>query len=232
MKNKQEIENELREISPALVDLQQKNTFVVPAFYFENLANIIIEKINNGQEAKYYFTSKMPYSVSTNYFETLADNLLVKIHLQQNESVEDELQTIAPVLNTISKTPVYKVPTEYFETLTITSNKVKVVKMSVWKKYLTYAVAASVMAVVGIGLFYFTGSNQKTTDTIAVSKQVKNLSEDEILQYISADIPSDNINSTSFDKNSMENDLSKSVKQMTDKEINQYLDELGDKEGI
>lgn len=232
MGNKQDIANELMEICPALVELQQKNTFAVPAFYFENLATIITEKIKSGQEAKYYFTSEMPYSLPANYFETLADNIFAKIHQQQSESVEAELQAIAPVLNTISKTPVYKVPNAYFETLTKISSKVIVVKISEWKKYLTYAVAASVMAVVGIGLFYLNGSNQKSTDTIAVSQQVKNLSEDELIQYITADIPNDNINATSFDKNSIENDLSKSVKKMSDKEIKQYLDELGDKEGI
>lgn len=232
MENKENILTELKEISPLLIGLQEKETLAIPKFYFENLSTTIINAIQKGKEARYYFTPNMPYSLPLNYFDTLANNILLKIHKQQNESVEDELKAIAPLLNTISKKSVFKVPDAYFETIKNAPTKGKIVRMNIWKKYAAYAIAASFFAIIAVGIFYLNIQNKKPAATAAVSQQVKNLSEDEIIQYITADVADDNINATDFLKNPMENDLSKSVKQMSDKEIKQYLEELGDKEGI
>ncbi len=232
MESTQDIFAELKDISPILIDLQKIETFAVPAFYFDTLPTAIVNKIATDYEEQNYFTSEMPYIVSEKYFDTLAENIIDNIKKQQNESVSDELQTIAPLLNTIHKTPVYKVPQSYFETLTASPSQVKVVKLNAWKRYVTYAIAASIIGILGIGLYFFNVNNQKSTNAIAVSQQVKSLSEDELIQYITADVTNNNINATTFDKNSMENDLSKSLKQMTDKEIKQYLDECGEKVDI
>lgn len=232
MENNQDILIELKEISPLLIDLQKKVTFSVAAEYFANFSNNILKAIQQETEAKYFFSTEMPYKVPPNYFDTLSHDILSKIHQTNNDSVEEELKTIAPLLNTISKKPVFKVPDAYFDNSIANAPSGKVVKMNVWKKYLTYAVAASVLVIVGVGLFYFNNQNQHSNAAVAVSQQVKDLSEEEIIQYINTDVADGFINATAFKKSSVENDLSKSVKQMSDKEIRQYLDELGDKEGI
>jgi hypothetical protein len=57
----------------------------------------------------------MPYEVPAGYFDKLPEIIMEMIANEQYESVSDELQSLSPLLNSISKKPPYEVNEDYFQ---------------------------------------------------------------------------------------------------------------------
>lgn len=107
--------------------------------------------------------ANMPYQVPAQYFEELHDTVRAAI---EKEAVYTELESVAPLLNTIPKTNVYQQP-------------VAVQKRPIYH-FAKWAVAAVFIGVVSVGAFMFNNKSQKI-DYAAYM----NVDQTEILQTIS-----------------------------------------------
>lgn len=231
MENKQTIREELSDIGPTISTILPNNVYSVPVGYFEQFAAAVLNKIQAGEEPVYHFIRSNPFSVPAGYFNSLAENINNKIHHQQQ--VDEELESVAPILNTISKAPVYSVPKDYFERFKVDNDakpEVNVVSSSIWRKFSRYAVAAVITGFVAVGIFLFQNSSTdkiQTADKFVIQK-ANGLSEEELSQFLQTTMPEDQVSSKSFKSQTTDNELTNSVKQMSDKEIQQYLSEIGD----
>ena len=107
--------------------------------------------------------ANMPYQVPAQYFEELHGTVRAAI---EKEAVYTELESVAPLLNTIPKTNVYQKPAA--------KQKTPIYHFAKW------AVAAVFIGVVAVGAFMFNNKSQKI-DYAAYM----NVDQTEILQTIS-----------------------------------------------
>lgn len=237
MENKNNILQELMEISPAVANLGRGNTYTVPPNYFETFATLVLARIK--AEEVNFGVKSTPFTMPQGYFESLADNILSKIK-QQHQTLEDELNEVAPMLNTISKQPVYKIPEGYFESLEIT------VPMSVakptakvfgigFKRALQYAVAACTAGILVAGAFMYGGSNKIVKGEPAaipyheavmmdINAALSTISEEELNHYLDESLAI-GYSFTNSSASQEELDLDHYIKQVSDEDIEQYLNE-------
>jgi hypothetical protein len=232
MSNNDNILNELKEISPAVANLNRRNIYSVPSGYFFGLAERILEHVKQRSATSTLVASELPYKVPKNYFDGLSGEILSKVrqHKISKSEVEIELAEIAPLLNTISKTSVYTVPQGYFENLEASKSggKAKVVAMSRTSRFVKYAAAAAITGLVAIGgIFYANDKNSDslTADTKFDKQQVKQLSDEEIVRYLNTHSVGTDV---TLNNDVQEKQLIQHTKELTDKEILDYLEENGE----
>lgn len=194
MKTREIILQELEGISPIVANLGTANVFLVPAGYFDQLPAAVLSRINAGSAD---FGRSHPFNVPAGYFDQLADEILNKIKAT-GQSVEEELNELAPVLNTISKQPVYQVPEGYFESLELTiplklaKPSARVFSFGRSKRMMQYAVAACTAGILIAAAFLFAnnGDNEdqlisyKEAVSMNVSGELDKVNETEIASYI------------------------------------------------
>lgn len=234
--NNNKILEELKEITPLLSRLENKNPYAVSFSYFDNLADKILEKIITGAEPSYFFTRKNPYSAPVGYFRNLSASIMLKVEEEASKSeIFEEMEEISPLLNTISKRNVYTAPDGYFVKAEWTKSSVpvkksKVVSISTGKRFFNYA-AAAIIGLLVTGLFLFTGKeNRNATANVKAASEVKKLSEQEIVDFLKTTAPTENIIVTNNGSNKKDSDIKSIVSQMSDKEIQQFLEENGAKD--
>jgi hypothetical protein len=123
---------ELGHLSPMLSNMSKQIPYVVPQGYFEGLAENAIQSV---RESNDYHTAKeemetlspllsslkkeIPYSVPQGYFEGLTDKAMQSVHeSNDNETAKEELATLSPLLSGLKKEMPFAVPQGYFESLT------------------------------------------------------------------------------------------------------------------
>ncbi|HAK12067.1 MAG TPA: hypothetical protein DCO78_08895 [Chitinophagaceae bacterium] len=184
MNKRDHILQELQEIAPELAALNRAMPYALPEGYFDALSANVLMKIQLTE------SRSSTYSSPAGNFDTLPNMILAKIKAGQNE-VAAELNEVAPLLNTISKAPVYAVPEGYFEQLSIPAPTAKVVKMGGTRRWMQLAVAAVTMGVLVTAAFLFTDQNPKSLDyqqyeSIDAQAAVKNLSDETLIEYMEA----------------------------------------------
>jgi hypothetical protein len=202
MKLSKEISDELNNISPLLAGIEEKNIFSVPQGYFDELSIKILKNVGTGLSESKNDTLSVPEG----YFENLSSTILHKIR-SLNETPEQELRALSPMLYSIQNENVFQVPAGYFESLEYSVlNKVnpkpeaKVIQLkkrdSVWK----YAAAAVVTGVIGLSsLMVFNSSQQSITgnnNDSSVSSALQTASQYKTEQQINAAIetlPTDDV---------------------------------------
>lgn len=121
MTRKEDILNELMQISPAVANIGNQVPYAVPVGYFDTLSDVILARViagGNEESAVMSVAGKSsPFTVPDGYFEKLSDSVLAKIRQQNESPVSEELKEISPLLASINKTNVYTVPEAYFEGL-------------------------------------------------------------------------------------------------------------------
>ena len=221
--------------------LPVSNPYTVPEGYFENLTEIILDKINVNSEAESIIT-KHVYAVPDGYFNNFADSVLKKIKSIQQNPVQQELEEISPLLNSIPKTNVLTVPDNYFEQLDPLSKIVeeakpaKVISLgSRTRKWINYAAAACISAIlIGGGYVYF--SKEKINDagitdrsiaasaSINVQDAISGLSDSEIENYLSENSSMAVFTNVGMDEGQQQTiDLQHLMKNISDEEIQEYL---------
>ena len=199
MKPSQEILNELKSISPGLIQNDRKNVFSIPDTYFESFARRVLLKIG---------TLKTTLQAPQGYFSTFSNKLLLKI--EELEETGKGSDNIGSLLSGLKNKNVFTVPDGYFE-----KNKIDLLrgksrtavirpmfhKRGIWKQ----AVAAVVTGIISINaLWMFNQSNSSITSIsedpgvssyIRASKEYKSeeqlnegiskLSNDDIIKYLS-----------------------------------------------
>jgi len=234
MNNRENILEELREISPVIAGINKTEVYKVPFLYFEYLPKKILSKIKGEENItsnNSAYTTKPPEG----YFETLADKVLLKIKQQEKATeIENELAEVAPFLNTINKTNIYTVPSGYFDLFKVvpheSGKKAKVVTLqSFSRKFLRYAAAAIITTIIALSAYLFYDKNVNSTPASAtntnISSAVKSLSNDEILEYLKTHSNSANVTQVYFNSKNQDQELNKTLKEMSEEEIKQYLRE-------
>ena len=108
MKNRVNILNELREISPVVAQIGDQNPYTVPAGYFEGLAGQVLQSIKADEGNTPVLPPTInPYQVPQGYFNNLANELLKRVKAEELTS---------PLLQQAKNNP-YQVPADYFEGL-------------------------------------------------------------------------------------------------------------------
>lgn len=240
MKNKNIIFEELKEISPLMVQIKNINVYSVSLSYFDELSLKVIKKIRLTEELYNTSVPVSPYRIPENYFKNLPETIFDKILSTQKRLTEvfEETEAIAPILNTISKQPMYTVPADFFENMQIPVMEVKkqetkVVSMYNWPKLFKFSAAAVVILFSGIGLYTITSKNNSPLAFGNNARnKVKNLSKEEIVNFLKSNIPAENVTSVSRYKLKNENAVKSSLKEISEKEIQQFLMETGESDGI
>lgn len=234
MENKADILQELREISPLIVDFQSVNPYGVPGGYFTAFPEMMLEKIRI--ETMLVNASANTYAVPAGYFEGLPANILSKIkNGDATNEVEIELAEVAPLLNTISKEQVYTVPAGYFEEMDLAAamqapNEGKVVTLRIARKWMQFAAAAVMAGILVTGAFLFTDDrgnlNNTNMDVPDVSSEMNKVSEDDLVTYL--DSPEHIVAApaaTSLATEAELADVKNNLHRLSDDELNQYLKE-------
>lgn len=240
MKNKNIIFEELKEISPLMVQISKSNVYSVSSSYFNEFFVNIIKKIRLIEELYNQAAPAAPYYIPANYFTNLPQVIVDKISSGQklSDEVFEEIQAIAPVLNTISKKPVYTVPADFFEkvqmpVMEVEKQEAKVVSISKWPKVFKFSAAAVIILFSGIGLYTITTKNNISLAFGSNARnKVKNLSKEEIVNFLKFNIPAENVTTVSRYKLKNDNAIKSSLKRISDKEIEQFLKETGESDGI
>jgi len=202
MKLSKEISDELANISSLLAGIERKNIFSVPEGYFDMLSINVFKNIGTG----FSESPKDRLTVPEGYFENLSSTILKKIR-SLNETPEQELRTLSPMLYSIQNENVFQVPAGYFANLEDSIlNKVnpkpeaKIIQFkkrdSIWK----YAAAAVVTGVIGLSSLMVFNSSQKSVvsnpDESSISLALQTASQYKNEQQITAAIetlPNDDV---------------------------------------
>lgn len=235
------ITEELKNMSPFLKEIIRTEVYSVPSFYFNNLSAAIIDKINLNKERAYFFDSSTPYSIPADYFNNLANTILQKVVAREKtlNDVFEEMEAISPILNTISKKMEYNIPINFFDKIPLASvepqkQKANVVTFKRRSKLFKVAAAAIIIPFLAIGLYTLTGKefmNVRGNNSNAKNR-VKNLSKEEIVNYLKRNSLIENASSTSKNTSVNDNEIKSSLKQISDKEIQQFLKETGESDEI
>lgn len=217
---------ELKAISSLLGSIEKNCPYVEPAGYFDSLAddifaNVKLITLDNNSNI---------YSLPNGYFENFAESVLQKIRLDEKKvsDVCNELEEIAPLLNTISKRKIYSLPENYFDGFSvgmqILQEPAKVISLATkFRKALHYAVAASVLFVIASTSFLYVHQHTKNINkSLSIEQRLATLNDDDIINYLKYDHQADEISPTS---NAQDTQLQNLLMNASDEEIERYLDE-------
>lgn len=235
-------------ISIAESQCSKSNPFTVPQGYFDILSSAIISQIKMDHEIELDerfkdLSSNQLYEVPHQYFDSLADNILHKIKLNSSKSsASEELESVSPLLSGISKENVLSIPVDYFETIdpfsNINANKKGIKAQPVFSlksKWISYAAAASVAALLFVGAYLFANkpiehaiitsvdiARNRELKKTNIEKSLASLSDDEINTYLISEVKNsvyENTGNESYDP-----DVQSLLESASDDEIQQYLE--------
>lgn len=217
-----DIKQELYTISPVIANLNNTNVYSIQPDYFSNLAEEIVQFIRATELLEQ--SRNTTYTAPKEYFNDLTELILqkVKVSEENTSTVQDELMTIAPTLNTLNKSNIYSVPNNYFINSTIaipTKEKAKIVSFFNVRKVVSYAVAAIFIGVLGFGIVQFI---EPKNNTINLSSEVAKASTEDIDSYLKS-LPHTDMLSSNYTVDENES-LGLFEKTSTD-EIKEYLNE-------
>jgi hypothetical protein len=238
MNRDKEIIEELKEI-PLLMEINRDEVYSVPPSYFDNLAGEIAERLNSDKDRAYFFGSSPSYSIPEDYFKNLPMEILKKAVKDQNNLSEvfEELEHLAPLLNTIRKEHVFSVPVDYFKTIHLPSTelheqKTKIVSIKKRSRRLKIAAAAILIPFLAIGVYTLTSKEPGNSGNSKTKDVVKSLSKKEILNYLKKSSTLENTSSASEKPSFNDHQIKSSLKEISDKEIQQFLKETGESDEI
>ena len=186
MNNREEILAEIQSISVAVATIPFVNVFTVDKAYFSTLHQMIMTQIN----VETVFPSNNNLTVPDGYFEGLADSILNKIHVLEND-VAAELNEISPVVAGIENKETFTVPEGYFQNLEFVLEQkepAKVVSINQPRSIFRYVAAAVITGLLGLSIANFVDGNDSSDPkiiTAAINSVVVNSSFDEALNSIS-----------------------------------------------
>ena len=209
IKGMDDVEEELKELSPFLHNLPQQNVFTVPDGYFESFASTVLSKVNRVENTDEELSVLSPrlltvknknvFAVPDGYFDSLPGIILNAVTPQQAKVVTMRKRTVTT--------------------------------------FIKYAVAAIFTGAMALGLYQFTG-NRATTKTALpgyvvdgqkiknVDEEIAKVSDDDIIKYLQAN--GENIDAQAVATNMVnENELPSQEDYLTDdKALDKYLDNI------
>lgn len=128
------------------------NIYSVPPGYFDGFAEQMLRLVKADESLAWLSSlpKEMPFEVPAGYFNELDEKIMDFIRMHpDHQTSREELESVSPLLSSISKGPVYSVPNGYFENLTprIEKQEATVISMT-GRKWLRYAAAAVIAGVI------------------------------------------------------------------------------------
>ena len=131
MQNRNDILNELLEISRLMAETDNKNKlYEVPVNYFESFADSVIFRIKNSGEGSIKTEmemlssiiagidkKKLTYNIPENYFETFPEKILAQLNAAHAKDASEELAMLSPLLSKADKKNPFTAPQGYFSEL-------------------------------------------------------------------------------------------------------------------
>jgi hypothetical protein len=206
MNNKENILNELKEISALVATVPFINVFTLDQDYFNTLQLVVVAKIN----AEKTDVFQQNFTVPDGYFENLSENIFKRIRAGEHEAAL-ELADISPFIAGISNKETYTAPNGYFDRLTFISEAkaqpAKIVRMSRAQSVFKYAAAAVITGLLGISIINITDNDTPSSQEVIASQTASVLKDADAI-----------IKAGSFDE---------TLQTVTDKEIEKYLQQNG-----
>lgn len=174
MKAYNTILEELQAISPLVASIGNRNVFSVPDGYFETLPLTVLAGLtetNETENSKFLSTASVP----NGYFDHLAEQILARVKAVEQETAEEEISQLSPLLHGLSRQPLQSVPNGYFEGLADQvqqqlPSETPVISIDWRKRIIRMAAAACIAGALGLGIFqYMQPSTSGSTTSIAAA---------------------------------------------------------------
>jgi hypothetical protein len=242
MAQRHNILQELQELQSSLVNVTAENVYLVPAGYFEGLAEEVLKRIkaleaeNPGDELNYLspllssISKKMPYSVPAGFFNELEERI-DQVAKNENElTPTEELAMLSPLLSGMKKEMPYTVPQNYFENITpAVQPRAKVVSITKqeWFRYAAAAVVTGFIAMAGFLIFKNNNVDPVTDSAKWVNNSMKKVSTDEINNFVQLADEEAPVIASADTKIEIKdkNDIQELIKDIPDNAIDNFLDE-------
>lgn len=241
MTQRDDILRELNELQ-SQIGVTDHPGYQVPEGYFDGLANAIIQRIKalEAQSPREELdilspmlsgiTKNTPFTVPAGYFNDLSE----KIQLRDGLEPGSDTAEASGLLDGLKNKTTYTVPQGYFENLPAlivekaTAGEAKVVSITS-RKWFRYAAAAGVIAFVtmlGFSLLQKKAVDPQNRSYAWVEKNLKKVSTDDIAAFVDLASPE----KTDLAKVDTRDDISSLLKDVSDKEIQDFLNEtlMGD----
>lgn len=230
MENRKNIIAELQAVAPLVAEISQAQLYTVPEGYFASFPAVMMEKIRL-EEMLAQATAPV-YEVPDDYFASLPGEILSRI--QTNHTIREELDEVAPLLNTIDKETPYQVPATYFAQADFArlaryqQPQARVVSLRLARKWMQYAAAALVTGVLVTGAFLYTDNpaniEESAYKAVDLSSELNKLSETELANYLDNPEHAAVANTvTVLTSDEILTDVKKNLQQVSDEELKQYL---------
>jgi len=248
-----EVQEELLTLSPLLAGIPKSLPLAVPPGYFEQLSQQVLQNITAAQQtlpATEETSSVLadmpkvfPMSAPAGYFDQLSAVIMARIAETEGTATptsattaQEELATLSPLLAGIPKTMPLSVPAGYFDQLSTTvmagiadipaPAHTPVIRRINTRRYMKWAVAACLVALVSVSTLFFIRSNHRGNN--AIENALANVSDQEIMEYLQS-------HTDAFDKEELtsntplveENNAIPEVEELPAEAIQHYLDNTG-----
>jgi hypothetical protein len=197
MANK-DIIQELNDLGSNLSKIDPRNPYSVPEQYFDGFAVHVMNLVKAGESLAWLsaLPKLNPYHVPDGYFNGLDQRIMNSVRNHpDHQTSKEELESISPLLSSLSKRPVYAVPQGYFENFKIANEQTRVSKLVSLanRKWFRYAAAAIIIGVVASTGFFVYRNNHKdaASKTLAkFEKEVKRIDDvkktDSLIDFMDA----------------------------------------------
>ena len=154
--------------------------------------NNILEELKAMGSALADFPRNNVYSVPPGYFDSLAENVLLRIKAGNTSSAKEELEILSPLLSKASKKMPYEIPSGYFDQALPAPQKAKVVAFTKTKWFRIAAAAVIAGMIILASLFYFgQGASERKAEKVFVklSRDIRKMTEtqkDSMIDYMDA----------------------------------------------
>ena len=235
MKNWNTIQIELTELNSSLAFSKLPEVYSVPEGYFENFAQSVLQKIeqNNVSASEELETlspllaglsRQMPYTVPQGYFSEISSQI---------PGITSE-EVLPEILVKVGKSMPYAVPADYFESLpskilakiTPVKQSAKVISFGTprWMRYAAAAMMAGVITISSIFFFRSKNTDPSVHSEEWVAKKLKNVSNQELEEFINTADISDAVLAQTPSKNKTE--VRTLLNDVPDSELEKFLNDI------
>jgi len=242
MANK-DIIQELSDLGSNLGKMVRDNVYLVPEGYFEGFAGHVLSlvKINESLIWLSSLPKETPYQLPTGYFDGLEERIMDSIRNHPDyQTSQEELESISPLLNSLSKRPVYAVPGGYFENFNVegeqkkTRSKLVSITSHKWFRYAAAAAVIGAVSFIGISVYNNYHKDAAGRSLAIFENEVKKIDDvkktDSLIEFMDAGLNQKEL--ASNQKPSKIDDVQKLLQDVPIDELKDFNDQSKDIEDV
>ncbi len=240
MANK-DIIQELSDLGSNLHGNTSANIYSVPPGYFEDFSEQMLGLVKANESLTWLSSlpKETPFHVPDRYFNELDEKIMGIIRRHpDHQTSREELESVSPLLSSISKRPVYSVPKGYFENFKPGAEEKETRVVSITgRKWFRYAAAAIIVGVILMaGLIALNNNNKDSADkTLAkFEKEVKKINDvkstENLIDFMDAGLNEKEL--ASSQKNIKTDDVQQLLKDIPIDELKDFNEESKDIEDV